>query len=164
MQTITTLDDVAPAMGQDKPELVSKPTQPLSVDDAIALARPPKFNPASVPLCPLDAAMYGLRFDVKRKDGSTWHINPNGPLANIKEDDSPKMGTEAQHQLINEIIRAVIANRDTFGIAEVWEFSKAAASHLDYKTVTTYAETKLKELAALGSIRLINPLDNIYAR
>lgn len=158
---ITKLDDTIEALGNDAPALAQKPTQPISVEEAIALTHP-VFNPSSVPLCFLDAVMYNGSFETKDKNGKTIKINPDGKFkATIKDNDlcmAGNVGDEAKTLLLENVIKALLQSEMSWDSTTAWNYAKLS-THLSFAEVTSYCERRFKEMAAQGKIKILNSLE-----
>lgn len=161
------MDDVISKL-ENPPVCVRKPEVPLSIDDAIALIRSSYEPVKNVALTPLEAASAGLRFSYRDKDGKVITINPEGKhVGKMKATDSALHNPNADQRetLLNNIIKAVIANEGTngFSVDTLFSYSRVIPdSPLTYEFIADRGAKLLEQLANENAIRCVNNFEKPF--
>lgn len=161
MENIVTLDECVNNM-EEKPTLARKPSEPIDVAQAIALARGSDFNPANIPLCEIDALMYNGSFEtVDKTTGETVTMNPQGKFkARIKDNDLSlghmNLNDEAKLATLNNILRAILSNESSFDAQTFYNYARMS-TNFTYDEVTQWAVKTLATMEKQSQLRCINP-------
>jgi|SRR5581483_9661425 len=167
---VPTLDDVVNEMGSDAPPLVKGASRDVSINDFLAMVekeRTASYQSTPVALTPLECAMAGLAVDVKRRDGSTFHVHPGKKRAeHVKAgDDSRNVSLLRDHEVMERILQDMIKLETTWDFNTYWHYYKINLPDANnYQELFPWYRHRCETLVKENKIRLINKFENTYGK
>jgi hypothetical protein len=129
--------------------------------------RTASYQTTPVALTPLECAMAGLAVDIKRKDGTTFHLHQGKKRAeHVKaSDDSRSVCLQRDHEVRERILQDMIKNELTWDFNSFWHYYKINLPDANnYQELLPWYRQRCETLAQEKKIRLINKFENTYGK